>query len=115
MVRKLNTGEVYKWYKLETNNILSSYVVSDEDIWVDENGFVHNEANIPAKIYYTTIGHKQSYLEYVNHGKYHNLNGLAVVWLDNRLISNSYFINGVALTKYNWEIEVNRIKMLEEI
>ena len=114
MVRKLKEGDEYRYYRIGTNGICTSRVVYYIDIWVDEDGFLHNENNKPAKIHYSEIGHKETYLEYMEHGKLHNLFGPAVIWV-NGLMGVSYFINGVVLSKYNWEIEVNRIKMLEEI
>ena len=40
----------------------------------------------------------------------HNLNGMAWFYL-----GESYYIHGKYYEKQDWEIEVNRIKMLEEI
>ena len=115
MVRKLKTGEIYYWYT-ENSFKEKSECHKLNDVWVDENNFEHNENGLPSTIRYKNQEKftKES-ADYRIHGKVHNLFGPAIIWyLYNTKIDEFYFLYGKELNKREWEIEKNRIKMLEE-
>ena len=115
MVRKLNTGEVYKYYIGGFDNIIHSKCGKGCDIWVDENNFEHNENVLPSYIEYHNKKKNFPYRGmFRKNGKLHNLFGPAIIFYDGD--NKSYWIDGKRYdNKKDWEIEVNRIKMIEEI
>ena len=111
MVRKLETGKLYK-YVDEKGNIWNEPVHIFNDVWVDENNFLHNEPNKPSKIEYSTI--EKTYkkiIVYREHGILHNLFGPALIGYR----ESFYVIHGNLYNKDDWEIESNRLLMLEDI
>ena len=115
MIRKLKVGESSYYFDCVvqgkyTYDLTSDYV----DIWVDKKRLQHNEPGVPSFICY--LGNERERMvkkEFTVHGKYHNLFGPAII--DYETGENTYVINGKQLTKEQWEIEANRIKMIEEI
>ena len=61
------------------------------------------------------------YFNYMKNGKIHNENGLAVVRLNKKTFEieyskfSHYCLNGTWLTREEWETEVNRIEILNNL
>ena len=85
-------------------------------VTIDSDGFLHSFDNKPARKLFKDIIDIY-WNDYFKNGKYHNLNGTADNIYSNNdiLLSFSYWIEGVHLTKEQWQIESNRINMLNEI
>ena len=110
--------------KIEENCFIS-YILDDQieeykvdiqmvDCYVDEDNFQHNEPGLPSLIIYDTkLKDKKSIIEFTVHGKYHNLTGPASINYNNGFIY--YFIDGKKLTKEVFDVERNRLLMLEEL
>ena len=117
MIRKLDVGDRY--YYIDSDRLCSSICERLTTIWVDENDFIHNEPNTVAWLrYYERNDGDSECVEYRVHGKLHNLFGPAYInYYKNRKIQvEDYFIHGKRYyNKRDWEIEVNRIKTLEEL
>ena len=115
MVRKLKPGEICyfnynekKQYKLRGDG---------QDIWVDENNYLHNENNSPARIWYNSDGRVERKI-WCRHGLRENLNGAGEITYNpiGEMVKSWYYIHGKPYqNKQDWEIEVNRIKTLEEL
>ena len=108
MVKKLKSGETFSYYigVLESHMTIGDAV----EVWVDEEGFEHNENGLPSYIYYH-LGEWYT-KEHRVHGYRHNINGPAWYTING---DSEYWLNGKQLSKEVWEIEGNRIKTLEEI
>ena len=118
MIRKLDVGDRY--YYMDSDRLCSSICERSNVVWVDEDNLIHNEPNTVAWLrYYKKNDGDYECVEYRVHGKLHNLFGLAYVYysihFDKVILLAHYFIHGKVLSKEQWEIEVNRIKTLEEI
>ena len=94
MVRKLEIGDEYFNYSDEKINLIRQY---NEDVWVDENNFEHNENGLPSCIDFEEDGKTIYFKSYCVHGKQHNLFGSALIWYDeNGVIYNEqFYINGI--------------------
>ena len=79
---------------------------------VDSNMLLHSFDDKPGRI--EEWGDK-SVSYWYKHGSCHRLTGPAFIWTENKFFSSYYFIHGKQLSKENWENEVNRIQMLNEI
>ena len=117
MIRKLKIGETY--YELNEVNVRGYWDVTDgTDVWVDENNYQHNEPGLPSYLWYRDEEKKELiFEEYRKHGKLHNLNGYATLQYTNKgqIMVSSYWIDGKCYEKDEFDIEVNRIKILDEI
>ena len=113
-VRELENGDIGKY----TLNGGIGYDTKSENnkITVDKNNFQHSFNDQPAFIYYFKSGKIESEW-WMNHGYEHRLTGPAMIeyWDNDDLIISHYYLYGNLLTKEQWETEVNRIKMLNEI
>ena len=90
----------------------------DWNITLDSDGFLHSFNDEPSRIELYGCGNDQvNYYHY--HGHLHNLNGPAVIYKTqhgNKKMDNFYFIYGRHYNnKEEWEMEANRLLMLEEI
>ena len=121
MIRKLKDGETY--YSVTTgSNIVNDF---KEDIWVDENNYLHNENNKPALIeYFDKESNIIRMMKYMDHGIYHNLYGFDfIIYREDRMIQyKSYSIYGKAFNKKYWLEEREKIlldqhrkELLEEL
>ena len=97
------------------NTIIEFESLYYEKIKVDENNFIHSEPNEVSSIVKIVGGYiKQFY----KHGKLHNLYGPAAIHHEKRkyIINDEfYWIEGKSYSKSDWEIERNRVIMLNEI
>ena len=111
-VRVLEKFEMCYWLR-NGKKILDA---SDNKRYVDSEGFLHNINDEPAYICHYKSG-DVSAKYWLKHGKDHRLTGPAfIAYQPDGVISiKRYRIYGKDLTKEEWETEVNRIKMLEEI
>ena len=121
MVRKLKEGDVFYWVN-KIKEIIIDKVGIKEDIWVDEDGFLHNENNKPAWIGYSSALKLEEEIlvkGFSSHGYRGNIFGPAIIRYKNRVEDVDYFIDGLEYNKQDWEektyVERNRILMLEEI
>ena len=71
--------------------------------------------------YHTEIDENIGNYKVNEEGYLHSLDGAAIFYkwnvsdLNENNITSQYYINGWKYTKSDWEIEMNRIKMLEEL
>ena len=118
-IKKLKNGEQAKIYNYEGVDFNRRKNVLNE-ITVDFNNYEHSFSNKPSSIYYTVNFNnklvKQFELWY-NHGTCHRLTGPAVIYYSSeyKIIVKEYWIDGKQLTQEEFEIETNRIKLLNEI
>ena len=108
--------EEYYWFN--GTQLLFSICGFTEDIWVDENDYLHNEPELPSLIWYNGNEKELKCREqYTKNGKLHNLNDKAWVEYDHgvTILWCSYYIEGKEYSKEEWEIERNRVKMIEEL
>ena len=115
IVRKLKHNEKYL-VSTSYGTIEEEICSINDDIWIDVNNFLHNEDNNPAKIIYHS-NKNVDYKTYRKNGKHHNLYGPSTVtyYPDGTICNVWYDIEGKEFKKEDWEIEVNRIFMLDEI
>ena len=117
MVRKAVFGEyvkIFMYGKVEESLYDEK---SKFDLWVNEENFIHN-INEPALIeYWDEMKTIFKTVEYGNNGIISSINGPARIkyYKDGGIWNLSYFINSEPYSKEEWEIEANRIKMLEEL
>ena len=122
MVRKLKDDEQYFYYHIE-GNIHCEKKDCYLEVYVDKNNFLHNENGKPALI---DSDGDISYFYYF-HGYRHNVNGTAKEIytkngkkyepkiIDERLFGIYYALYGKRLTKEEWDLERNRLLMLDEL
>ena len=86
------------------------------NITVDSEGFRHSINDQPAYIHFYSDGTKRSEIWY-KHGIDHRLTGPSwISYNDNgEIYMKGYYIEGKEYTREDWEVEVNRIQMLNEI
>ena len=108
-VRELKNGEVGKRY-LGCDTVFTIMKAKGNKITVDKYNFVHSTNDEPAII-------KDIYKCWLEHGRRHRLNGPGFItyYEDGTIEGKMYYINGKKLLQEEWEIEVNRINMLNEI
>ena len=109
-VIEVKPGGLNKYYL--NSDIIKQYKDTFDKITVDSNSFRHSFNDEPAVIVNNNYDENQILL-YFNHGRKHRLTGPATIFKDLNIIS--YYIEGVKLSKEEWETEVNRIQMLNEI
>ena len=81
-------------------------------ITVDSNGFEHSFNDEPAYIRYS--GDNISDKFWYKHAYQHRLTGPAYISFNN-LGYNQYWLNGKQFSRYDWETEVNRLNLLQEL
>ena len=110
----LKDGEGAKSYNRHGSIV---YDIKDEyiKITIDSNDFIHTYNDEPG--YIRKNGRNKESEQWFNHGYRHRLNGPAFIeyFNDHGLVEEFYFINGNLLTQQEFETEVNRISMLNEI
>ena len=114
MEEKLLYGEEGKYY--ENGNLIIYKKYNDlDEVYVDEDGYLHREHNKPALMQY--LRDDEIFIVYLVHGEYHRIDGPALKYYesDGSLNCYDYFINGVMIDKDDFYIERNRIEMLEEL
>ena len=110
-VRKLNDGERGK----TNDGSYEYYATNYYTIYVDLDGFQHNINDEPSVIF-SDLGNG-SFNLWFKHGYVHRLTGPSYIKYDiyDKPILKEYHIEGKELTQEQWEIEVNRINILNEI
>ena len=115
MIRKLKKGEFGTYIHFEGEKELFEMDILSE-IYVDENNYFHN-INKPSLIWKYENGTIYK-IQYNFHGLLHRLDGPAITYFkqNGTIDEERYGIFGKRYyNKQDWEIELNRIKMLEEI
>ena len=104
-----------KYGRIKKDGTIDFYSVIDGGSYtLDENGLLHSYDDNAC--YMSTGVGKISYMEWCRHGITHRIEGPSVIWYNyDEVFEEGYYINGILLSKGEWEIEVNRIKMIEEI
>ena len=114
-VRKVEPGEKVKYYSNYNNEVNED--ASNDERYVDSNGFLHNINDLPAIIGYFDDGNKSAEF-WSKHGRDHRLTGPAYISynLDGKILHKEYWIDGNRIhSKEEFETEVNRLQMLNEI
>ena len=114
-VRELLDGEKGKFY-YENGDLGWDEKDIHNKITVDSNYFEHSYNDEPAFTHFNQ-GKIICYKFWYNHGHQHRLTGPSYIeYGDNGEIEHkNYYINGKRLTQEQWETEVNRINLLEEL
>ena len=116
-VRKLKYNEKSQYYD-STGLIISEIKDKCNIISVDSNNFEHSINDQPAFIHYFSSSFKKiSYKWWYKHGRPHRLTGPAYISyrINGDILTEKYYLNGKKLMKNDWNIEVNRIKMLNNL
>ena len=117
-VRELKNCEIAYFYNANNNkeNIGKS---CNAIIRVDSNNYLHSFNDEPSAIYYYDyeINSNINSMYWLNHGRKHRLFGPAYIGfhMNNIVREKGYYINNEELTQEEWETEVNRINLLNEI
>ena len=95
---------------MNKNPIVSSY--GNQIYFIDGSGLYHCEhEGLPAFFCYAK---GREYYLYYNHGKFHNLNGPACVYMDAR-IEDQYWVDDARYKcKESWEMRVKQYKRTYE-
>ena len=115
MIRKLKKGEFGTYINFNGTEV-GFKEIGYSEVYVDNNNFLHNEDGKASLIWNNDNGTIYK-IQYNFHSLIHNLFGSAIIYYneDGTIDEERYGIFGKRLTKQEWELEVNRIKMLEEI
>ena len=120
-VRELTPNIEHLYYDYYENDLILPIIIKREEYFVTTNskGFLHSFNDNPARITYhgdPKLG-KIEWLDYFKDGKYHSLIKAAyqIYGSNGKLYSEEFYIEGKLLSKDEWNKEVNRIKMLNEI
>ena len=114
----LNENGKKAYYYYESSGYMYHWTKSDDNLFtVDENNFFHSYNDEPAEIWYEKNGDKiKNSEEWFYNGYRHRLNDPAkIIYINGKIGLKEYYIHGKQLTKEEWEIEVNRLEMLQEI
>ena len=112
--RELKDYEESKIYVLYDGKVGINIKDSNNRIIVDKDGFEHSFNDKPAFIGYDYDGREEIWRK---HGKLHRLTGPAFISYNEygKIIDKEYWINYVEFSQQDWETEVNRLEMLNEI
>ena len=114
--------KTYKYYDSVVVKILYGRISSNQKVTVDSDGFLHSFDDNPASVYsqekkYVKINNILKIEYWYKHGYRHRLTGPGyMLYTGKGLIDTKlYYIHGKELCKEQWEVEANRLLMLNEI
>ena len=116
--RELVSRQTGRYYYNDTETTHESKNKRNE-LFVDSNGFLHSFNDQPGSITYYSLPNKKKdkLLKFYNHGRKHSLTGPAIIQYgkNNEIIREEYWIDGNLLSKYMWDLRINRGEMLNDL
>ena len=114
-VRELKNYEIGEYYYF--GDLFQIFKNDDNKLTVNSNNFLHNINDNPAWIHYHTHDRFIESEWWFNHGLEHRLTGPATIFYgkEGEITTKGYWIEGKYLDQEQWELESNRVNILNDL